>query len=47
MAPALEVLAKLAIVVDLAIQNDRHRPVLVGDRLVSGDKVDHAQALDP
>lgn len=46
MSTAFEVLPKLSVVVDLAIQYDRHGPVLVGDGLVSRYKVDYAQALD-
>src|SRR5213080_3880323 len=41
-----ELLAQLAIVVDLAVQHDRHGPVLVEDRLVSRVQVDDAQPLD-
>jgi hypothetical protein len=46
-APAFEVAPKLAVVVDLAVQYHRHRPVLVGDGLVSRDEIDNAQTLDP
>jgi hypothetical protein len=42
-----ELLAQLAVVVDLAVQDDRDGAVLVEDRLVAGGEVDHAQALDP
>ena len=44
---ALKALAQLAVVVDLAVEDDRDRPVLVEDRLVAGREVDDAQALDP
>ena len=46
-ARALQALAQLAVVVDLAVEDDRDRAVLVEDRLVAGREVDHAQALDP
>ena len=46
-ARALQALAQLAVVVDLAVEDDRDRAVLVEDRLVAGGEVDHAQALDP
>ena len=39
-------LAQLAVVVDLAVEDDDDRPVLVGDRLVAGREVDDAQPLD-
>ena len=42
-----QALAQLAVVVDLAVEDDRDRAVLVEDRLVAGGEVDDAQALDP
>ena len=45
-AGPLEPVAQLAVVVDLAVEDDHDRAVLVGDRLVAGREVDHAQALD-
>jgi hypothetical protein len=42
-----KVAPKFKVVVDLAIQYNRHRPVLVGDGLISGDEVDYAQTLNP
>jgi hypothetical protein len=41
-----EVVAQLAVVVDLAVHHDDHRAVLVVDRLVSRAEVDDPQALD-
>ena len=41
-----KLLAELAVVVDLTIQDDAMRAVLVVDRLVSGFEVDHPQALN-
>ena len=38
--------AQLAVVVDLAVEDDHDRAVLVEDRLVAGREVDDAQALD-
>ncbi len=38
--------AQLAVVVDLAVEHDDDRAVLVVDRLVARLEVDHAQALD-
>ena len=43
---ALQLRAQLAVVVDLAVQDDDDRAVLVEDRLVAGLEVDDAQALD-
>jgi hypothetical protein len=40
----LEILAQFAIVVDLAVQDDLHRAVLVADRLVPGVEVDDRKA---
>jgi hypothetical protein len=45
--PTFEALPKLAVVVDLAVEYDRHRPALVGDGLISRYEVDYAQTLDP
>ena len=42
----LEVRTQRAVAVDLAVENDGHRAVLVADRLVAGDEIDHAQARD-
>ena len=42
-----QVAPQLAEVVDLAVEDDHHRAVLVVDRLVAGLEVDDAQALDP
>ena len=47
MARADEPPAQLRVVVDLPVEHDRDRAVLVEDRLVSGLKVDHPQPLDP
>ncbi len=44
--PRLELVAELAVVVDLPVENDDHRAVLVGDRLIARLEVDHAQALN-
>jgi hypothetical protein len=46
-APAYEVCAQLPEVVDLAVQHDSDGAVLAEDRLVSGEEIDDAQALDP
>jgi hypothetical protein len=46
-AAAHEILAQLTEVVDLAVEHDRDRAVLVVNRLVPGDEVDDAQPLDP
>ena len=46
-AAAAELGAELAVVVDLAVEDDRDRAVLVVDRLVAGLEVDHPQPLDP
>ena len=46
--PALEQLAgQLAIVVDLAVEDDLHGAVFVADRLVAGLQVDDAEAIHP
>ena len=45
MALAGELLAKRAVVVDLAVQNGGHRAVLVGDRGIPGYEVDDGQAV--
>ncbi len=44
---ALQVGAQLAVVVDLAVEDDGDGAVLVEDRLIAGREVDHAQPLDP
>ena len=44
---ATQARAQLAVVVDLAVEDDGDRAVLVVDRLVAGGEVDHAQPLDP
>ena len=46
-AALLQVGAKLSVVVDLAVQDDREAAVLVVDRLITGLEVDHAKPLDP
>src|SRR4051812_35799850 len=44
---AFKLTAQLAVVVDLSVEDDGNRAVLVEDRLVAGGQIDHAQALDP
>ena len=44
-APA-QVSAQLFEVVDLAVEDDHHRAVLVEDRLIAGHQIDYAQPLD-
>ena len=46
MAGALQPLAQLAVVVDLAVEDHDRLAVLAEDRLVAGGQVDDAQALD-
>ena len=46
-ARACQVRAQLAEVVDLAVEHDHDRAVLVVDRLVAGVEVDDPQPLDP
>jgi len=45
-AAALEVRAQRGESVDLAVEGDVHRAVLVADGLIAGDEVDHAQPCD-
>src|SRR5205814_2626968 len=45
-AAALEVRAQRGESVDLAVEGDVHRAVLVADGLIAGDEVDHAQPRD-
>ena len=45
-AVAAQAAPQLAEVVDLAVEHDGHRAILVVDGLVARDEVDHAQALD-
>ena len=42
--PALELLAQLAVVVDLTVLDDVNRSVLVGDRLIAALEIDDGQA---
>ena len=44
---ALQAGAQLAVVVDLAVEDDRDGSILVEDRLIAGRQVDDAQTLDP
>ena len=44
---ASQLLAQLLEVVDLAVEDDDDRSILVEDRLVAGHEIDDAQALDP
>ena len=44
---ALKAGAQLPVVVDLTVEDDRDRPVLVENWLVAGRQVDHTQTLDP
>ena len=46
-AAALEAAPQLPVVVDLAVQDNRHRAVLVVDRLIARLEVDHPEALNP
>ena len=45
-AARAQLVAQLAEVVDLAVEHDDDRAVLVGDRLIAGDEVDDSQPLD-
>jgi hypothetical protein len=47
MPPPLEVSAKVAVVVDLAVVDDPHRAVLVVDRLAAAGDVDDAEPRHP
>src|SRR5207302_11169664 len=46
MTPLQERVSELLIVVDLAVQDDDDRSILVEDRLITRLEVDHAQTLD-
>jgi hypothetical protein len=41
-----QLFAQLEVVVDLAVEYDNDRPILVVDRLVTGVQIDHRQSLD-
>jgi len=47
LALALQLIAELSVVVDLAVEHHGDRPVLVVDRLVAAGQIDDAQPAHP
>jgi hypothetical protein len=47
MPSALEICAQLLVVVDLPVEDDDDRAILVEDRLIAGVEIDHAKSLNP